>query len=43
MILRRRNVQRASLSQKKLMNLMIWHYYGKAMKPWDVPVQEILT
>ena len=21
---------------------MIWHYYGKSVKPWDMPVQEIL-
>eukprot|EP00966_Prymnesium_polylepis_P083793 1940396-Prymnesium_polylepis.1 len=35
--------ERASLGQKNLVNLMIWHYYGKGMKPWDVPVQEILA
>ena len=34
--------ERSSLGQRNLVNLMIWHYYGKHLKPWEVPVQEIL-
>jgi hypothetical protein len=34
--------ERSSLGQFNLVNLMVWHYYAKDMKAWDVPVQEIL-
>ena len=30
------------LGQRNLANLMFWHYHGRNMKAWEVPVQEIL-
>jgi len=34
--------ERSSLGQRNLANLMFWHYHGRNMKAWEVPVQEIL-
>jgi len=34
--------ERSCLGQRKLANLMFWHYHGRNMKAWEVPVQEIL-
>ena len=37
-----KTAERSTLGQLNLAALMIWHYYGKSVKPWDLPVQEIL-
>ena len=34
--------ERSRLGQRNLANLMFWHYHGRNMKAWEVPVQEIL-
>ena len=34
---------RASLGQLNLLGIMTWQYYGKELKPCEVPVREILA
>jgi len=34
--------ERSRLGQRNLAALMFWHYHGKDLKPWQLPVQDIL-
>ena len=33
--------KRSRLGQQNLCNLMLWHYHGKDLKPWEIPFREI--
>ena len=34
--------ERSRLGQRNLAALMFWHYHGKDLKPWQLPVQDII-